>query len=136
MLHWTNTENIYHTKIEGADTTQWRKAIEACADKAIALLADNIQDDSLYLLFEWNPTSGNLRIVVTDAQKQQDAPISLEALFSSYLKATGNDEGVAAEHTEQIKFWLHDYLTTCTAFFNYSLVAIFHSSNRSQTELL
>lgn len=139
MLNWTiNTElnsTIYSTLETGSDQQSLRTSLEACADKAIGLLNANIQDDSLYLLFEWNETLATLNIVVTDATKQNDAPQTVSCEFPNVaLLQVDPDQRVA--NTDSIKFWLHDYLTTCTAFFSYSLVAIFHSSTRKNTELL
>ena len=107
-----------------------RKIIEQSAEKAISLLAKNIQDDSLYLMFEWNITEHYLHIVVCNAQKTNDAPEQVR----TYLQDTSTHS--PEELKEQIHYWLHDYLTTCTAFFRYSLVAVFHSGDRGRTELL
>lgn len=139
MLNWNTTETLNSTlhsitELETHENTL-RKAIEACADKAIDLLKINIQDDSLYVLFEWNEELAQLDIVVTDAAKKNDAQQIVRCAFPTLALDVVTEEQRAA-YTDTIKFWLHDYLTTCTAFFSYSLVAIFHSSTRSNTELL
>lgn len=139
MLNWTTTEKLnttlHSTSELDSDENTLRKTIEACADKAISLLKTNIQDDSLYLLFEWNEELATLNIVVTDAAKKNDAQQSICCTFPNLALNLVNQERRAA-YTDTLKFWLHDYLTTCTAFFSYSLVAIFHSSTRNNTELL
>ncbi len=139
MLNWTTTETpnatFHSTAVLDTEENQIRKAIEACADKAINLLNTNIQDDSLYVLFEWDKQLTTLNIVVTDSAKKNDAPESVCCTFPSLALDLATQEQKAI-YTDAIKFWLHDYLTTCTAFFSYSLVAIFHSSTRSNTELL
>lgn len=141
MLNWTThqTEHqIVHT-ISVAETSEKvvRHIIETSADKAIHALKKNIQDDSLYLLFEWNSDKAQLNIIVTDASKTKDAPESVFCTFSSLaIELARESEEQRLNYTESIKFWLHDYLTTCSAFFSYSLVAIFHSSSRNNTELL
>ncbi len=139
MLNWTTTETLnttIHSSYElDTEENTLRKTIEACADKAIGLLKTNIEDDSLYVLFEWNEALATLNIVVTDATKQNDAQQSVCCTFPNLALSLVNQEQSAA-YTDAIKFWLHDYLTTCTAFFSYSLVAIFHSSTRNNTELL
>ena len=116
-------------------------AIEACAEKAISLLEENIQDDSLYFMFEWDSTCTTLTVILTDASKQQDAPERFTASFSGLHNhlarlALNEREEQIQKYIELIKFWLYDYLTTSTAFLQYSLVAIFHSSSRDQSELL
>lgn len=139
MLNWTTTETlnatIHSTSELDIDESKICKTIEACADKAIGLLKTNIQDDSLYVLFEWNEELAQLKVVVTDATKKNDAQDSICCTFPNLVLDIVNQEQRAA-YTDSIKFWLHDYLTTCTAFFSYSLVAIFHSSTRNNTELL
>lgn len=137
MLNWNTTSNphtiIHAASLADKDTTQVRAAIEAATEKAVALLTHNIQDNSLYLLFEWQAATASLNIVVSDASKTQDAPavvrLSLPALELNTPEAQ-------ASYSDTVKFWLHDYLSTCTAFFSYSLVAIFHNSSRAHTELL
>lgn len=141
MLTWTShkdgNKTAYAISVSDTSEKAIRQIIEDCADKAIALLKQNIQDDSLYLLFEWYPQEAKLNIVVTDASKTQDAPISVTCTFSSLaLELARESEEQYLNYIESVKFWLHDYLSTCTGFFSYSLVAIFHSSSRTSTELL
>jgi len=139
MLIWNTTQSQNQTlhTLTIPETTELkiRKTIEACTDKAVSLLKNNIQDDSLYLLFEWNSNNASLNILVTDATKNHDAPEIICCRFPALATELNNQEE-SGDYTELVKFWLHDYLTTCTAFFSYSLVAIFHSSTRSNTELL
>src|SRR4051812_8538168 len=113
MLNWNcNTANntvIHYTIVAETDDTSLRLAIEACAEKAIKLLKENIQDDSLYLLFEWNPESSTLTIAVTDADKKLDAAQTVSCVFSglhSGLKQLNSTdyEWQVADHIESIKF--------------------------------
>lgn len=134
-IHQTINNTLHATSVTGTTEQDIRKTIEACTDKAINLLKNNIQDDSLYLLFEWNTSNASLHIVVTDVTKNHDAPESVCCTLSNLTKEFSSQEQSIA-YTESVKFWLHDYLTTCTAFFSYSLVAVFHSSTRNNTELL
>jgi len=141
MLNWTTnhagTQIVHAISVAETSEKTVRQIIEASTDKAIHLLDKNIQDDSLYLLFEWNLDEAKLNIVVTDANKTLDAPESVCCVFSSLaIELARENEDQRVNYTESVKFWLHDYLTTCTAFFSYSLVAIFHSSSRNNTELL
>lgn len=141
MLTWntnnTNDRISYTAVITDPNEYQVKIAIEKSADKAIGLLKDTIQDDSLYLLFEWDINTASLTVVVTDASKTHDSTESIRCICSGVQsKFSQADETQRLEYADTIKFWLHDYLTTCTAFFSYSLVAIFHSSTRKNTELL
>jgi hypothetical protein len=141
MLNWITSEienKIVHS-ISVTETSEKfvRHIIESSADKAINSLKRNIQDDSLYLLFEWNMDEAKLTIVVTNASKTHDAPESICCIFSSLaIELSRESDAQRYDYIESVKFWLHDYLTTCSAFFSYSLVAIFHSSSRNNTELL
>jgi hypothetical protein len=141
MLTWT-TEAIENRIIHSASTSETsekavRQIFEASTDKAIQLLKKNIQDDSLYLLFEWDANQAKINIVVTDASKSHDALESVCCTFSSLaIEMARENEEQRENYTESVKFWLHDYLTVCTAFFSYSLVAIFHAGSRQKTELL
>ena len=141
MLTWNinqTNHRITHTAMMIDSVEQQVKlAIENCADKAIKLLKNTIQDDSLYLLFEWDLNTASLSIVVTDASKTHDSPDSVHCVFSGvYSEFAQANEAQRLEYADTVKFWLHDYLTTCSTFFSYSLVAIFHNSTRQNTELL
>ena len=54
MLSWTTTETqntAIHSSFElDSNENTLRKAIEACADKAIGMLKTNIQDDALSII--------------------------------------------------------------------------------------
>ncbi len=130
MNDWQTRSSAQGTHYTLADTTSLslKDGLETCAAKAISLLDKNIQDDSLYLLFEWNENTSELNIVVTDANKQLDSPFSVGAHFNAQEKS--------AATTDLIKFLLSDYLASCSAFFRYSLVAIFHASDRKHSNLL
>lgn len=134
MLDWkletAQHTSIYLTEISATDETSLRKSCEAAAAKAVSLLHENIMDDSLYLLFEWSPA--RLCISVTDASKTTDSPSQVQCLFSGILAADAN----APEFVDTLKFWLHDFLASCTDFFSYSLVAAFTRNGRLTTELL
>lgn len=143
MFLWSSdsSKTIHTLLIAETNDALLKKAIEAGAEKIVSLLASNILDDSLYLLFEWDPLNARLTGSVTDASKQVDSPQRIVCEFPG-VKANlahldgGQREQQQVDLTESIKFWLHDYLTTCTAFFRFSLVAIFHADSRENTELL
>ncbi|GGY72236.1 hypothetical protein GCM10011613_16490 [Cellvibrio zantedeschiae] len=137
ISHHTESNTVHAVSVAETSENAVCQIIEASAEKAIQILKENIQDNSLYLLFEWDANQAKLNIVVTDASKKLDSPQSVCCTFSSLaVELARESEEQRLGYTESVKFWLHDYLTTCTAFFNYSLVAIFHSSSRDNTELL
>lgn len=143
MNHWQTHISPTGTRYALGDSSNntLKDALETCAAKAISLLGENIQDDSLYLLFEWNPDIAELNIAITDASKQIDAPAYVGAHFAvlqqelESLPPAGQVEQKEAT-SELVKFLLSDYLASCSAFFRYSLVAIFHSSSRADSVLL
>lgn len=141
MPQWTNTtrdnRHTLSTSTNEVNPIHIRKIVEAVVDKAMQQLEHSINDDSLYLLFEWSPISATLSITVTDATKTQDSPDVVQCTFSSPTNQTAQDiDKTPSEFADDLHFWLHDYLTTCTAFFRYSLVAIFTSTSRNNTHLL
>lgn len=141
MLNWTTNQNQMSTQhcATTPDTTeqQVRESIEGTAEKAIQMLTENIQDHSLYFLCEWNPKDAELNICVTDASKSHDSPHSYRCKLSGLATALAQaSEKEIQDYAGMVKFWLHDYLSSYAPFFKYSLVAIFHSSTREQTELL
>ncbi|WP_428818351.1 hypothetical protein [Microbulbifer sp. MCCC 1A16149] len=118
---------VHHGSCEGSSEHEVQKAVEACIDKACDLLEQNIQDDSRYLLFEWNPKTSTLAIVVTDDGKERDSRDVVQCHF------VAND---IALNPDDIQFWIRDYLTTCTQFLHYSLIAAFHCDSRADCTLL
>lgn len=145
MLTWTCTQQpegtVYAAQTMAAENSELKLATEACAEKMIGLLASNIQDESLYLLFEWDKIHSTLVVVVTDASKKCDAKQKVVCEFfklNQNLKQLPQAEFAekAENYADWIKYWLLDYLSSCTAFLNFSLVAIFHADSRDHTELL
>lgn len=98
-------------------------ALGECVEKSISLLQANINDESLYLLFEWSASSSVLSIVVTDSSKKIDSQHIVKCTFTNL-------------ETEDVQYWIRDYFTTCASFTRYSLVAVFHCSKRSESTLL
>lgn len=133
-MQWQQDDRIYSAQSAAATPADVKQALEACAAKAISLLDHSIQDDSLYLLFEWDGDTSELEIVVTDASKRRDSTIRLHISFVALANNPGL--GTKEELAESIHFWLKDYLASCSDFFAYSLVAIFHSSTRDNSQLL
>ncbi len=130
-------QTCYTGIFNGSDQLALKQALEHCAVKAVGLLDKNIQDDSLYLLFEWFPTTSELHIVVTDAGKQHDGVHKVQAYFPEILNVNSTNTPEQLNVTnDSIKFLLSDFLASYSAFFSYSLVAIFHSSSRAETSLL
>ena len=140
-----NIEYVVHEcRYEGNSDRDAQQAINACVDKACALLEQNIREDSRYLLFEWDVENSTLTIVVTDDSKQSDSRDIVKCHFSAIdqrLNPADADphsewQSDLSEFADDIQFWIRDYLTTCTQFLNYSLIAAFHRESRANCTLL
>lgn len=118
--------------------------IEECIDKSVALLGENITESSLYYLCEWNTMCSTLTIVVTDETKRMDSKNIVKCCFNTLNKtchqlnaeSAVERESIVNDYADRVCEYIRDYLTTCSGFMNYSLVAVFHSSDRDSVELL
>lgn len=110
-----------------------QQALDECIVKAMQLLHDNVTNSSMYLMFEWDAPNSVLTIAVTDPTKSVDGPFPVVCTFAWGEQLQGRTLG---ETAEQVQYWIKDYLTTCSEFYNYSLVAVFHVGDRSKTVLL
>lgn len=133
-LHRSVVTNPEHWAIEAI--------LASCVERAVSLLAINIGDDSLYLMFEWAAATSTLTIVVTDDSKCRDAKhrlvCDMSAMDETILQLSESSQWKyqGESFADIVKHGLRDYLTTCTGFMRYSLVAVFHQGSRQQTELL
>jgi hypothetical protein len=131
-------EYVYATDSAAQLEIDLEPLIIACVDKAVSVMAENINDDSLYLIFEFDDC-GVLRIVMTDDSKQQESAYSIACDMSSvtpYLAESDYWKFKGERFADIVKHCISDYLTTCGAFMRYSLVAVFSEGDRARTELL
>ncbi|WP_299593240.1 hypothetical protein [uncultured Microbulbifer sp.] len=118
---------IHRSMINCASEQEVQSAIDASIAKACELLERSVQDDSRYLLFGWAADTSTLTVVVTDDDKVRDSEDVVLCRFVT------NDLQL---DTEDIQFWIKDYLTTCSEFLRYSLIAAFHQNTRATCTLL
>jgi len=131
ILNWQENKSpgecsesiVHHAEYAGTEEPGIRLALAECVEKSISLLATNINDESLYLLFEWCAAESVLSVVVTDSTKKIDSPQVVTCCFPRL-------------ESEDLRYWLGDYFTTCESFMRYSLVAAFHSQTRAASALL
>jgi len=114
---------IHFAKLDPLSGERTEFAIQMSIDKAVSLLSDNINDNSRYFLVEWDEVNSNLRILVTDDSKQTDSKYVVTCQIPPHT-------------SDDIKYWVKDYLTTCSEFFKFSLVAVFQCGTRDKLELL
>lgn len=138
-LHWKETnvvDKIEFSAESGCITdAEIKSALAECIEKAASMLSMNIVDESLYFLFEWDAAQSVLSIVVTDDQKKHDSVYSVRCQFSA-LSTIESDQCDGDSLIEKLQYWIKNYLTTCSAFMNFSLVAAFTSESRSDSMML
>ncbi len=113
-------------------------------NKAVDLLPENVSDDSRYFLCEWDAVASTLNIVVTDDHKQKDALNIVKLRLSGLVEPLESikNEAVtewatqANECSDNIKYFIRDYLTTSREFHQFSLIAVFHNDSRARVDLL
>lgn len=128
--HTETAQNIHQSQYSNTGDTSIKDAVNASLEKAIDLLPNNIQDDSLYFLVEWHSHNNTLSIVVTDDTKQKEAPEVVQCVFATDASTTTDN------YAENIQFLTRDYLTTSGGFIRFSLVAVFGLGERRKVELL
>ena len=107
-------------------------------------MSDNINDDSRYLMFEWDIAESTLTVVVTDDDKKIDSKYVVKCILTSHAEemskakalSQSDWENKTQEFSEDVRDRIHNYLTTCGAFMQFSLIAVFHNESRKKTRLL
>jgi hypothetical protein len=146
-LHWASSPNeeaidaygnqtqghIYFFDCTATDEKEIRNTVNQTIDKMVGLLRSNVWDSSRYCLFEWDKKTKTLDIVVTDDDKKVNSPDIVRCHISAFDDSPDQDTGAEIEN---LQYWIQNYLTTCTDFFNFSLIAVFHSESRNKTTLL
>lgn len=130
-LDWTiisnQTMHQHTAHLVESDWSHMQTSINEVIDKAVALIPENIKDDSFYFLFELDSAAPQLSITLTNDSKTNDSP---------HTVVCGLDNLSQPIDSELLLYWIKDHLTTCRAFFHYSLVAIFTATDRHKTQLL
>jgi len=137
-----NEQVEYNAIFNEHSEEQLKVAVQACIEKAVSFLSENVIDESRYFLFEWNIEHSTLTIVVTDDTKKNDAKFVVKCCMSALNKEINSidsdlaKEEKALEYSDFIKYEIKDYLTTCSSFMQFSLIAVFHNKTRDKVELL
>jgi frataxin-like iron-binding protein CyaY len=135
---WTQENSsdgkVLHKAISAANTQDSIKvAVLACADQAFSLFDDNVKDESMYCLFDWDFSQQVLTISITDPSKTRSAKHTVQLTLENYAAYLVDKE----DQQEQMQLWLHNHLTTSAEFLQYSLVAaIIADGNASDSVLL
>lgn len=149
-LNWNKNDSVfdevesivYLAQSDKSEDLEVKQDIDECIAKAIELLDENVKDQSMYLLFEWDIENSKLTAVVTDESKKNDSSQVVECQFTSIndrlqaFKASSDSDVAVEDCVGKIRYWIRDNLTTNVDFFQFSLIAAFHSSSRQECVLL
>lgn len=131
----TNSDGRVLHKAGSAQNTQdsIKRVVLECATHAISLFDENVKNESMYCLFDWDYSKQTLTINVTDPSKQILAKHTVQLTLENYDGYLVDKE----EQLEQMQLWLHNFLTTSAEFLQYSLVAaMVADGDTSQSVLL
>lgn len=132
-MKWEVDQSFCHRALASSEQeAELKQAVLAAADYAFDLLKDNIEDDSMFCLFDWHFDKQRLLIAVTDPSKKKLAKHTVELTLPGYA---GHIAG-KADQQEQIHLWLHNHITTAAAFLQYSLVAAISADGDSDSSVL
>ena len=120
---------IHQSECAIANDEALKRGVAGVVEKAASLFPGSLQDDSQYLLFEWDQEVAVLKVVVTDINKANDSPEKVQCQLSGAMLAD-------ADFSEDFSYAVRDYLTTCASFMAYSMVAVFCDKTRTQCQLL
>lgn len=124
---------ICHTaECQSEQENEIKQAVLAAADKAFELLDDNIEDDSMFCLFDWNFAQQRLLIAVTDPSKKKLAKHTVKLTLPGYATHIADKE----DQQEQIQLWIHNHITTAETFLQFSLVAAIIADGDASSSVL
>jgi len=119
-MKWEVSDSFCHSSVStSGNEAELKQAVLGAADYAFNLLDQNIEDDSMFCLFDWDFDKKKLLIAVTDPSKKKLAKHTVELTLTGYADHIADKE----DQQEQIKLWLHNYITTAANFLQFSLVA-------------
>ena len=134
-MNWTTENSTNNHTIHSATCSETsdqliQAGVDACAEYAFTFLKENIEDNSMYCLFNWDSLNNQLTVSVTDDTKKQQAQHIVKMLFTNFKS------DCAEEQEDTVKYWVKDMLTTSLAFLKFSLVAGFTRGAEQRVELL
>ncbi len=143
-LDWeekTVGEHLIHAAVvDSAEENSLKEGLGECVEKATSFLHLNIHDDSMYFMLGWDKTTSTLKISVVDETKSTGSQYVVTCCFSALAQELlADSEGAGAKADDQanaIRYWIKDYLTTCSSYYQYSLVASFYTESWKKADLL
>ena len=132
-MNWEIDNNFCHSSVStSSNEAELKQAVIAAADYAFDLLDGNIEDDSMFCLFDWDFNLQRLLIAVTDPTKKKLAKHTVALTLEGYAAHIADKE----EQQEQIQLWLHNHITTAAAFLQFSLVAAITADGDAASSIL
>lgn len=133
-LEWSESQRdeflLVSACVEASGEPDLQASVEAAVARGVELMPRTVVDASRYFMCEWRAQHSLLRIQVTDETKNIDSPIRVE------LSLPGFQERSESQSSELVKFWITDYLSTCTDFLRFAVIALFHTGDRTRGVLL
>ena len=128
---------FHHAESPASEDEAVKNDMEEALEKAMALLNANVKNESRYFLVEWDRVNAVLRLAVTNDRKAQDAVDVVTCRFTAlYQRLQMEGESAAEACSDKINFYAKDYLSTCTGFMDYSLVAMYTDGARNEARML
>jgi hypothetical protein len=132
-MNWEIDNNFCHSATSNNESeAELKQAVLVAADYAFDLLNENIEDDSMFCLFDWNFAKQRLLIAVTDPSKKKLAKHTVELTLTGYASHIADKE----DQQEQIQLWVHNHITTAATFLQFSLVAAIIADGDSDSSIL
>jgi hypothetical protein len=132
-MKWEISDSFCHSSVSASGKEDdLKQAVLGAADYAFNLLEQNIEDDSMFCLFDWDFDKQRLLIAVTDPTKKKLAKHTVELRLTGYAEHIADKE----DQQEQIQLWVHNYITTAANFLQYSLVAAIIADGDTSSSIL
>jgi hypothetical protein len=123
------SSTIFSAQSSSTDKQQIKHCVDACLQKMIEHLEQDVTDQAMYLVCQWLPANATLQLLTADPELQPCGKITVQCQLDGLKEM---DDELLAE----FKFWLRDYLTTAAGFLHYSLVAVMRATPDASPELL
>lgn len=128
---------FHHAESPACEDEAVKNDMEEALEKAMALLNANVKNESRYFLVEWDRENAVLRLAVTNDRKAQDAADVVTCRFMMlHQRLQTEDEPAVDACSDKVNFYAKDYLSTCTGFMDYSLVAMYTDGSRNDVRML
>lgn len=136
---------LYSTSSNISLSQRFEPIVTECIDQATSLLEKNLTDSSRYFMFEWHYSRQELTILVTDDNKTKDSTYLVKCQFTnSAQKKTvpnqyigdGCSQSIEEDLSLRMRECIHNYMTTCSEFMQYSLIAVYHDGDREKARLV